>query len=167
MLEATRLLDDRPTADYYERCVAASRASPRQVLNWVHGELAAALKQSGLGVAQAPVDSARLAGLLNRMEDGSISGKLAKQVFAQMWESGEEADAIIDRQGLRQLSGAESLQPLIDQVIDEHPKQLEQYLAGKQKVFSYFVGQIMKATGGQANPTELSAMLRRSLDGKK
>ena len=166
-LEAERLLAERPLADYYERCVLAGKASARQVLNWLHGPFAAAMNRFDAGIEDAPISGERLATLLDRVEEGVLSSKLAKRVFTQMWDSGDDADTIIKRQGLRQLSGSESLQPLIDQAIADHPKQHQQYLAGKRKVLSFFVGQIMKATGGRANPAELNDQLRRSLDDRK
>lgn len=165
--EAERLLSDRAAADYFERCAAGTKAPARHVMNWLYGEMAAFMNKNKLSISLAPIDSARLANLLDRVEDGALSGKMAKRVFAEMWSGGEDADAVIERQGLKQLSDAAGLQTLIDQVIAAHPEQHRQYLSGKKKVFSFFVGQIMKASKGRANPAELSSVLRRHLDDKK
>ncbi len=161
--DAARLTLDKGVADYFEACAAQTAATAKTVANWVSGTLAAALNRGNVIAAQSPVTPAALAGLLDRIEDGTVSGKLAKEVFDAMWTDGGEADAVIEARGLRQISDAAELEALARRVIADNPKQVEQYRAGKEKLFGYFVGQVMKATQGKANPAEINRILKREL----
>ena len=112
-----------------------------------------------------PPPAARLAGLLKRIEDQTISGKIAKEVFEAMWESGAEADAIIEEKGLKQITDTSAIEKAIDEVMAKNPGQLADFRAGKDKLFGFFVGQVMKATGGKANPAQLNELLKKKLPG--
>ena len=164
-VEAARLAASRETADYFEAAVeaAGSRGAARLVATWVAGELAGALNRGGLDVGAAPVGPGRLGRLVRRVADGTISGRAAKTVFDAMWGSDEEPDAIIEARGLRQVSDAEEMERLADAVLDAHPGQVEQYLGGSEKVLGFFVGQVMKRSGGKANPRLANRTLRERL----
>jgi aspartyl-tRNA(Asn)/glutamyl-tRNA(Gln) amidotransferase subunit B len=129
--------------------------------NWVMGDLAAALH--GAGIADAPVSAERLGELVAMISKGEISGKIAKEIFEKMLASGESARTIIDREGLRQISDTGALGALIDQVLAANPNQVEQYRAGKTAVLGFLVGQVMKATRGQANPGVVNSLLKQKL----
>jgi aspartyl-tRNA(Asn)/glutamyl-tRNA(Gln) amidotransferase subunit B len=162
--DAAVLTATRELADYYEAVVAESGGSdPKLCANWVMGELSGALNKAGLEIEKCPVESSRLAGLIRRIADETISGKLAKQVFEALWESGETADAIIEKQGLKQITDAGAIEKIIDGIIAANPEQLAQYRAGKDKLFGFFVGQVMKATQGKANPQQLNELLKKKL----
>ena len=161
--DAMQLAFDRDTADYFE-AVAATCGDARLAANWVNGELAAGLNREGLDIACSPVSPERLGGLLRRVADGTISGKIAKQVFERMWTDGEEADAIIEREGLRQITDTGALEALVESVIAANPKQVEQYRAGKTKLLGFFVGQVMKATQGKADPGLVNRLLKERLE---
>ena len=158
-----QLAFDRDTADYFE-AVVATCGDARLAANWVNGELAAGLNREGLDIACSPVSPERLGGLLRRVADGTISGKIAKQVFERMWTDGEEADAIIEREGLRQITDTGALEALVESIIAANPKQVEQYRAGKTKLLGFFVGQVMKATQGKADPGLVNRLLKERLE---
>nr|WP_033411987.1 Asp-tRNA(Asn)/Glu-tRNA(Gln) amidotransferase subunit GatB [Methylosarcina fibrata] len=157
------LTSSREMADYFEALIQASGCEPRLCANWVAGELSAALNKSGLEIAGSPVDYRRLAGLLARIADNTISGKIAKQVFDDMWQTGAGADEIIAAKGLQQISDSGVIASIIDKIIADNPAQVEQYRSGKDKVFGFFVGQVMKAMQGKANPEEVNKMLKDKL----
>jgi aspartyl-tRNA(Asn)/glutamyl-tRNA(Gln) amidotransferase subunit B len=140
-------------------------ADAKLAANWVMGELSAALNKENLEVGASRMTAARLAGLLARIADQTISGKLAKEVFEAMWSAGAEADAVIAERGLRQITDSAAIERVIDEVIARNPGQLAEYRAGKDKLFGFFVGQAMKATGGKANPAQLNELLRKKLSG--
>ena len=127
------------------------------------GELAAALNRDGLAISASRLAAPGLADLLRRIIDGVISGKLAKEVFEAMWSGEGEADAVIEKRGLRQISDPEALVRVITEVIAANPSQVAEYSAGKEKLFGYFVGQVMKQTRGRANPAEVNRLLKRQL----
>jgi aspartyl-tRNA(Asn)/glutamyl-tRNA(Gln) amidotransferase subunit B len=129
----------------------------------VRGELSGRLNGDGLEVGASPVPSPGLAGLLRRIADGTVSGKLAKEVFDAMWRGEGSADQIIEARGLKQISDAGALEQIVQQIIEANPAQVAEYRAGKEKAFNFFVGQAMKATKGQANPAQLSELLRKRL----
>jgi aspartyl-tRNA(Asn)/glutamyl-tRNA(Gln) amidotransferase subunit B len=129
------------------------------------GELAAALNKAGLEIASSPLPAERLAGLLVRIADQTISGKIAKEVFEAMWTSGQSADAIIAAKGLQQITDVGAIERAIEEVMARNPDQLAEYRAGKDKLFGFFVGQVMKATQGKANPAQLNAVLKKRLAG--
>jgi aspartyl-tRNA(Asn)/glutamyl-tRNA(Gln) amidotransferase subunit B len=163
--DAGVLTNSRELADYYEAVVAQTSGDAKLAANWVMGELAARLNETNLDITESRVSAAQLAGMLTRISDNTISGKIAKQVFEVLWNDGGDADAIIDRLGLRQITDTGALEAIIDQIIADNPAQRDQYRAGKDKLFGFFVGQAMKATGGKANPGQLNELLRRKLDG--
>jgi len=133
--------------------------------NWVMGELAAALNKEGLEIGAGKLPADRLAGLLKRIADQTISGKIAKEVFEAMWASGTDADAIIEEKGLRQITDTSAIERAIDEVMAKNPGQLADFRSGKDKLFGFFVGQVMKATGGKANPAQLNELLKKKLPG--
>jgi aspartyl-tRNA(Asn)/glutamyl-tRNA(Gln) amidotransferase subunit B len=161
--DASALTADHDTAEYFELLVSASDADPKLCANWVIGDLASALNESGVEIKHSKVSSERLAGLIKRIADSTISGKIAKEVFSEMWNAGGEADAIIDAQGLKQISDSGALEKIVDEIIATNAGQVAEYHAGKEKVFGFFVGQAMKATGGKANPQQLNELLKRKL----
>lgn len=163
--DAGLLTADRTVSDYFEAVLARLPGQAKLCANWVLGEWLGALNASGLSPSSSPLTAERLAGLLMRILDGSLSGKMAKQVFEAMWQSTESADAVIDRLGLQQVSDTTALAAIVDEIIAAHPKQLEQYRGGNEKLLQFFVGQAMKATQGQANPAQLNALLRQRLRG--
>jgi aspartyl-tRNA(Asn)/glutamyl-tRNA(Gln) amidotransferase subunit B len=161
---ATILTASRPLADYFEAVVAQSGCEAKLCANWVTGELSAALNKADLDITDAPVSAGQLAGLLARISDDTISGKIAKQVFEALWQqSGASADDIIEAQGLKQITDTGAIEAVIDQIIAANGKQVEQYRGGNEKVFGFFVGQVMKAMQGKANPAEVNKMLMAKL----
>ena len=161
--DAGVLTATRDLASYFETVVATSGSEPKLCANWVMGDLAATLNRLGLEIDQSPIEAERLAGLVARISDETLSGKLAKQVFEAMLESDQSADAIIDRDGLRQMTDTGEIERLIDEILANNPEQVEGYRAGKDKLFGFFVGQAMKATGGKANPAQLNEILKQKL----
>jgi aspartyl-tRNA(Asn)/glutamyl-tRNA(Gln) amidotransferase subunit B len=150
----------RIVSDYYERAAQAS-TDPRAVANWVTGELMGALK--GRDIGESPVSAENLGELVSLIASGEISGKLAKEIFAKMFETGDPARTIMEREGLKQISDSGALGKIIDDVIAGNPKQVEQYKSGKTAVIGFLVGQAMKASKGQANPAAVNEMLREKL----
>jgi len=159
--DAGVLVAERETAAFYES-VAAGRDA-KLAANWVTGELFGALNRSGLELAQAPVDAAKLGGLLDLIADGTLSGRIAKEVFEAMWESGKSAAEIVAEKGLKQISDEGAIAAIVDGLIADNPKQVEQFQSGNEKVIGWFVGQVMKATKGQANPAVVNRLLRERL----
>jgi aspartyl-tRNA(Asn)/glutamyl-tRNA(Gln) amidotransferase subunit B len=160
-VEADILVAERAVAAYFE-AVAAGRDA-RLAANWVIGELFAVLNRGGLDIDRSPVDAAALGRLIDRIVDATISGKIAKEVFAEMVETGAEPDQIIEARGLRQVTDSGAIEHAIEAVIAGHPDKLAEYRAGKDKLFGFFVGQVMKATQGKANPALVNALLRSRL----
>ena len=164
--DADVLADERPVADYFE-AVAAACGDAKLSANWVQVEVLGALNRSALGIAHCPVDAAELGQLIVRITDGTISGKIAKQVFEVLWQEGGKVDGIIEAQGLRQVSDSGALESMVDEVIAGNPDQVQQYLAAdegrRKKLLGFFVGQIMKASKGQANPQMINQILAKKL----
>jgi aspartyl-tRNA(Asn)/glutamyl-tRNA(Gln) amidotransferase subunit B len=163
--DAGVLTASRELAVYYETVVRLLGGQPKLAANWVMGELSGALNRDTLDVTQSRVGAEALAGLLTRIVDDTISGKIAKDVFEAMWSEGQGADEIIEARGLRQITDTSAIEQAIDEVMARNPGQLAEYRAGKDKLFGFFVGQVMKATGGKANPGQLNDLLRRKLAG--
>jgi aspartyl-tRNA(Asn)/glutamyl-tRNA(Gln) amidotransferase subunit B len=159
--DAGILAGERETAEFYE-AVATGR-DPKLAANWVTGEYFGALNRSGGTLAGAPVDAAGLGGLLDLIADGTISGRIAKDVFEAMWETGKPAAAIVEDKGLKQISDSGALEAIVDRVIAENPGQVEQFKSGNEKILGWFVGQIMKASQGKANPGLVNKILRDKL----
>jgi aspartyl-tRNA(Asn)/glutamyl-tRNA(Gln) amidotransferase subunit B len=152
-------------ATYYEAVVREFGGQPKLAANWVAGDLAALLNRDGLEITASRVGAPALALLLRRIDDRTISGKIAKDVFQSMWDEGQDADAIIAVRGLRQITDDGSIEQAIAAVLAANPRQLADFRAGKDKLFGFFIGQVMKATQGKANPERLNQLLRKALGG--
>jgi aspartyl-tRNA(Asn)/glutamyl-tRNA(Gln) amidotransferase subunit B len=163
--DAIVLTSTRELADYFEAVVKASGCEAKLCANWVMGDLSGSLNKAGLEIQDSPVSADRLAGLLKRIADNTISGKIAKQVFEVLWESQDDADTVIDKQSLKQITDTGAIEAAIDKIIADNPDQVAQYRSGKDKLFGFFVGQAMKATGGKANPAQLNELLKTKLQG--
>ncbi len=161
--DATVLTGSRELADYYEEVVRLAGADPKTAANWIAVELMGYLNRENKQIGDSPVSAAMLAGLLRRIADDTISGKIAKDVLAAMWAGEGDADAVIEKKGLEQITDTAQIERIVDGVLAQNPKQLEQYRAGKQALFGYFVGQVMKATQGKANPQQVNAILKKKL----
>jgi aspartyl-tRNA(Asn)/glutamyl-tRNA(Gln) amidotransferase subunit B len=163
--DAGVLTASREIAAFYEDVLRRVGQDPKLCANWVMGDFSAFLNRDNLEVGEAKVDAAGLAGLISRIVDATISGKIAKEVFEAMWESGASADAVIEQKGLRQITDTGAIESAIDDVMAKNPGQLADYRSGKDKLFGFFVGQVMKATGGKANPAQLNELLKKKLAG--
>jgi aspartyl-tRNA(Asn)/glutamyl-tRNA(Gln) amidotransferase subunit B len=161
--DAAKLTASRAAADYFEALVKASGAEPRLAANWQTGELAAALNRDARDIASCPLAPQALGALVKRIADGTLSGKLAKEVFDAMWAGEGAPDAIIEKRGLQQISDAGEIEKLVDAVLAANAKQVEDYRAGKDKAFNSLVGQVMKASKGKANPAQVNEILRRKI----
>lgn len=161
--DAEVLTASRDLADYYEDVVKNITDDPKLAANWVMGELSAALNKENLDISESPVKADELGGLLGRIKDDTISGKIAKDIFEAMWQGEGDADAIIEKKGLKQITDSGAIEKIIDEVIENNPQQLEQYRSGKDKLFGFFVGQVMKATQGKANPSQVNQSLKIKL----
>ncbi|MFO1371221.1 MAG: Asp-tRNA(Asn)/Glu-tRNA(Gln) amidotransferase subunit GatB [Candidatus Competibacteraceae bacterium] len=163
--DAGVLTASRELGDYYEVVVATLGGEPKLCANWVMGDFAAFLNKDNRDVAESPVSAAQLAGLLRRIQDRTISGKIAKEVFEALWAGEGEADAIIEKRGLKQITDTSAIEKVIDDVIAANPEQLAQYRAGKDKLYGFFVGQVMKLSKGKANPQQVNDLLMEKLKG--
>ncbi|MCP5278894.1 MAG: Asp-tRNA(Asn)/Glu-tRNA(Gln) amidotransferase subunit GatB [Thiobacillus sp.] len=164
--DASTLTSSRAMADYFEAVAAVlPKPDPKLAANWVMGDLSAALNKAELDLAESPIAAPVLAKLLARIQDGTLSGKLAKQVFEVMWTEGGEPDAIIESRGLRQMSDSGEVERIIEEVLAANAKSVEEFRAGKEKAFNALVGQVMKATKGKANPAQVNELLRSKLAG--
>ncbi|MEM7504584.1 MAG: Asp-tRNA(Asn)/Glu-tRNA(Gln) amidotransferase subunit GatB [Pseudomonadota bacterium] len=161
--DADILTGSRALADYFEAVTQATSAAAQTAANWVNGELSASLNRDGLAIDASRVAAEQLAGLLDRIEDQTISGKIAKEVFDAMWSGEGDADAIIEARGLKQITDTGAIDAIVDAVIAANPGQVAEYRAGKDKLIGYFVGQVMKETGGKANPGQVNQALKRKL----
>jgi aspartyl-tRNA(Asn)/glutamyl-tRNA(Gln) amidotransferase subunit B len=157
----------RSMSEYFDRTVESvgGVASPKDVANWVTGDLSAKLNESGKDAAESAVSPAQLSRLIALIQHGTISRKLAKEVFDAMWAGEGDPDAIIEKRGLRQMSDAGALEAIVAEVLAANPKQVEDYRAGKEKAFNSLVGQVMKATKGKANPAQVNEILKSRLAG--
>jgi aspartyl-tRNA(Asn)/glutamyl-tRNA(Gln) amidotransferase subunit B len=162
--DADLLTASRDLADYFEQTAAAC-GDPKLAANWVMGDLSAALNRTGDEIIASPVSAAQLGGLLTRIRDNTLSGKLAKSVFEAMWNGEGDADQIIEARGLRQITDHSAIEAAVDAVIAANPAQVADLQAGKDKLMGFFVGQVMKATKGKANPQQVNELLRRKLAG--
>lgn len=165
--DADLLSSNRETAEYFE-AVAAQSGNAKIAANWVSGELAAALNRDNIDITDSPISSAQLGGLLKRIEDNTISGKIAKTVFEAMWNGEGNADQIIEAKGLKQVTDSGAIEALVDEVIANSPSQVENYRnaddSKRPKMLGYFVGQVMKASKGQANPKQVNEILLSKLN---
>ena len=162
--DARTLSAAKETADYFER-VAQACGEAKTAANWVQGDLAGALNAAGKTIDASPISAENLAELLKLVVDGTLSSKLAKQVFAKMFETGKTAPQIVEAEGLKQISDTGELEKIIDDLLAKSQSQVETYRGGKTSVLGFFVGQVMKATRGQANPKAVNELLRKKLDG--
>lgn len=161
--EAIVLTSSRELADFYESTARASDGETKLCANWIIGDLAAMLRKDGLNITQSPIGPDKLGGMIQRIADQTISGKIAKQVFEAMRNGEGDADTIIEAKGLKQVTDAGMIEEIIDQVIAGNPRQLAQYQAGKDKLLGFFVGQVMQRTQGKANPQQVNELLRGKL----
>jgi len=153
----------RELADFYEGTVAAAGGEAKLCANWVTSELGGVLNARGVEISDSPVSADALGGLVRRIADGTISGKIAKEVFEAMVAGEGGADEIIESRGLKQITDSGAIEAMIDEIMAENPGQVEQFRAGKEKVLGWFVGQVMKASRGKANPEQVNELLRRKL----
>lgn len=165
--DASVLTSSRELADYFEAVLAATdNKDPKQCANWVIGDLSGALNKAGLEITESPVSAQQLGSVLLRIQDNTISGKIAKQVFEAIWNGeGADADTVIEAKGLKQVTDSGAIEAMIDEVIAANPEQVQQYRDGKEQVFGFFVGQVMKASKGKANPGQVNAILKQKLAG--
>lgn len=163
LYNAAVLTSNRELAEFFEETVKLSGSDAKLCTNWVMGDLSALLNKENLDITESKVSAPQLAGMLRRISDNTISGKIAKTVFEAMWAGEGDTDTIIEQKGLKQVTDSGAIEKLIDEVIANNPKQLEQYRAGKQKLFGFFVGQIMKISKGKANPAQVNELLKNKL----
>jgi aspartyl-tRNA(Asn)/glutamyl-tRNA(Gln) amidotransferase subunit B len=160
--DAVNLTVDKDLALYFEDMLNTTKEA-KLCVNWVMGELSASLNKQTLSVSESPVSAKKLAELINRISDNTISGKIAKQVFEGMWKEQTDADTIIEKQGLKQITDSSAIEGLVQTVIDNNPNQVAEYRAGKTKMMGFFVGQVMKASQGKANPAQVNTLLKDKL----
>ena len=161
--DASVLTSSRELANFFEATEKAADGEAKLAANWVMGDLSGALNKANLDITASPVTALMLGGMIKRISDDTISGKIAKEVFEAMWNGEGDADAVIEKKGLRQVTDTGAIEAAIDAVIANNPKQLEQYRSGQDKLFGFFVGQAMKATQGKANPALLNELLKKKL----
>ena len=159
--DAGVLVAEQSTAHYFE--IVAQGRDAKLASNWVTGDLFGALNKLGLGIEASPISAEALGGLIDLIADDTISGKIAKDVFLAMLETGKSAGDIVESQGLRQVTDTGAIEKSIDDILAAHPDKVSEYRSGKDKLFGFFVGQVMKATGGKANPAMLNDLLRKKL----
>ena len=161
--DAGILVSSRNQATFYENVVKESGNQPKLAANWIISELLGALNKAGLEIDASPISSAQLGKLITRIADDTISGKIAKTIFEALWNQEGDVDEIIDKRGLKQVSDSGAIEKLIDEIIAANPDQVTDYRAGKEKLFGFFVGQAMKASGGKLNPGQLNELLKKKL----
>ena len=163
--DAGTLTDSRELADYFEATVKASGAEAKLVANWIMGDLSSLLNRHEKSIADSPVGVDMMAGLLKRIADNTISGKIAKDVLEAMWNGEGDADAVIEKRGLKQITDSGAIEAIVEEVIASNPDQLAEYRAGKDKLLGFFVGQVMKLSKGKANPAQVNELLVKKLKG--
>lgn len=166
--DAQILVTSHELANYFEACVKASQAEAKLCANWISGPLLGALNKENLSIEQSPINPEQLGGLIARIADNTISGKIAKTVFEALWEGAKSADEVIEKQGLKQVTDSGAIQSLVEDVIAQNPEQVANYRAAdetkRKKMFGFFVGQIMKASKGKANPKQVNQLLVEILE---
>ena len=160
--DSSLLAADKDLADFFEEVVEES-GSPKLSANWIMGEFLAELNKQNLNISKSKVTSKQLGVLISKIEDSTISGKIAKEVFEKMWDSSKDADDIIRDQGLEQVTDLSAIEAMVEKVISENQDQLEKYLSGKDRLFGFFVGQVMKESQGKANPGQVNQILKEKL----
>ena len=163
--DADILVSSKELADYYEEAVKVSGNHPKLAANWVISELLGVLNKNNLEITESPIEAAELGHLVARIADETISGKIAKTIFECLWEKEGSVDDIIEKRGLKQVTDTAAIEKLIDEIIANNPAQTADYRAGKEKLFGFFVGQAMKASGGKMNPKQLNELLKKKLQG--
>jgi aspartyl-tRNA(Asn)/glutamyl-tRNA(Gln) amidotransferase subunit B len=168
--DASFLSADRQLADYFEHALKIAACEAKLAANWVMGDISAALNKAGLEISSCPIHADMLGGLLKRIADNTLSGKLAKEVFEAMWAgeggtSEDAADAIIEKKGLKQITDESAIEAIVDAALAQFPEQVAEFRSGKDKVFGFLVGQVMKAAKGKANPAQLNTVLKKRLEG--
>jgi len=161
--DAGVLCAERPVAEYFEALVEL-HGNPKVCSNWVMGEVLRALKEKEIAIADCPVSPELLAGVLKRIDDNTISGKIAKTVFEEIWQTGKTADQIIEEKGLKQVTDTGAIEAILDQVIAANQGQFEELKSGKDKLIGFFVGQVMKASKGKANPGMVNELLKKKIE---
>jgi aspartyl-tRNA(Asn)/glutamyl-tRNA(Gln) amidotransferase subunit B len=164
LYDASVLTTSRELANYFEETVKLSGSEAKLCANWVMGDLAAFLNKSNLEIEESPVNAKQLADLLRRISDNTISGKIAKSLFEAIWNGEGEADMLIEQRGLKQVTDSAAIAKIIAEVLAQNPEQLQEYRSGKEKLFGFFVGQVMKASKGKANPAQVNELLRQQLE---
>ena len=162
--DARILANHRDIADFFEKTLShAPHIEPKLAANWINGDLAATLNKDEIDISNSPVSATKLAGLLQRIADKTISNNIGKQIFEALWNGAESADHVIEEQGLKQITDDSTIEKIVKEVIDKNPAQVEQYRSGKDKLFGFFVGQVMKATQGKANPELVNQKIKELL----
>ncbi|MEC7917706.1 MAG: Asp-tRNA(Asn)/Glu-tRNA(Gln) amidotransferase subunit GatB [Pseudomonadota bacterium] len=161
--DADVLVADKGMASYYENVVQLTK-EPKLSANWVMGDLSAFLNKENLDIVDTRVSHENLAKLIQRISDNTISGKIAKEIFEIMWDDNNDPDAIIEERGLKQVTDSSEIESLVDKILEDNPNQLSQFRSGKEKLFGFFVGQVMKASGGKANPSQVNEILKSKLN---
>ena len=156
------LAADKDLADFFEIATKESN-SAKLSANWIMGELSAELNKENLNIQDSKITAKQIGKLVLRIEDSTISGKIAKEIFEKMWTTGQEVDAVIEEEGLQQVTDLSEIESMVNKVIDDNPDQLKQYLAGKDRLFGFFVGQVMKESQGKANPAHVNQILKEKL----
>lgn len=163
--DASVLVSSRAMADYFETVVQTSN-QPKLAANWIMGDLSAALNKADIEISESPIKAEALSQLIQRIADNTISGKIAKTIFEALWNQEGDVDSIIEKRGLKQVTDTGAIEALIDKIIQDNPSQVAEYRSGKDKLFGFFVGQAMKASGGTLNPQQLNDLLKKKLQGE-
>jgi aspartyl-tRNA(Asn)/glutamyl-tRNA(Gln) amidotransferase subunit B len=161
--DAEILTINRALSDYFEQVAGATESNAQIAANWIIGDLSALLNKAGLDIRDSRIEAAALASLLDRIADDTISGKIAKEVFDAMWSGEGSADEIIAAKGLKQITDTSAIESIVDAVIEANPGQAAEYRSGKDKLLGFFVGQVMKETGGKANPGQVNKIIKEKL----
>lgn len=162
--DATILTSSRELADFFEATLLASNNGAKLCANWITGELLAALNKNNLSISESPISPQKLGRLIERIQDQTLSGKIAKTVFEHLWTTPQkEVDTVIEEQGLQQVTDSSTIEAIVDTVIADHPTQVAEYRSGKDRLFGFFVGQVMKASQGKANPDQVNTILKEKL----
>jgi len=167
--DAVVLTNSKQMADYYETMISSNNQSDlkytKLAANWAMGELSAALNKNNLDITKSPITAEELGKLVLRIFDNTISGKIAKTIFEDLWKQPGTTDELIEQKGLKQVTDSGAINQIIEEVMNNNPNQLEQYRSGKDKLFGFFVGQVMKASKGKANPGQVNQLLKEKLNG--
>jgi aspartyl-tRNA(Asn)/glutamyl-tRNA(Gln) amidotransferase subunit B len=161
LYDASVLIAEKPRAEYYES--AANDSDPKIAANWVLNELLGLLNKDGKDITESPIKAKQIGGLVALIKDNTISGKIAKDVFAEMYKTGEDAAKIVEAKGLKQITDTGTIEAIIDKILAANPDGIASYKAGKDRMLGFFVGQVMKETGGKANPAIINDLLKKKL----